>query len=431
MVNRMRPTPDVDTWLVLTQYYPPEIGAPQIRLRCLVRELQRHGKAVLVRTAMPSYPEGRIHSGYRGQLFRTELIDNVEVRRTWAFAATGKSTLMRLLNYCCFALTVLPAVLFGARPDVCFVEAQPLPLGIVALLLKLFRGVPYIYNVPDLQVDVARDLGFLRSSSALSAARKLETLLLRNAMSVSTVSVGFMNHMRDRGVSADRITFLPNGADTNLMQPRSPESSMIERFGVKRKFTFVYVGTHAFYHGLDTLVAAAELLKEDPTIRILMVGHGPERDRIRQLVEAKALPNVVFGEVPYEETAELYSIAHAALAMLRNLPVAEGMRLSKIFPALSCGVPVIYSGAGEAADLLTVHGCGLVTPPEDAAALATTIRSLASNPTFRNELGARGRQYVEEQYSWSTIVERWLAALSGLRAGPRESLPIQQPTAAD
>src|SRR5439155_11600544 len=110
------------------------------------------------------------------------------------------------------------------------------------------------------------------------------------------------------------------------------------------KKAFVYVGTHAYYHGLDTLIAAAEILKTDREIKIVMVGDGPERERIRGLAHEKGLDNVVFACVPYERTDELYSVAYAALATLRNVPVAKGMRLSKIFPALSCGVPVIYSG---------------------------------------------------------------------------------------
>src|SRR5437868_5031039 len=139
-----------ERWLVLTQYYPPEIGAPQIRLRCFVRELRRHGKNVSVVTAMPNYPAGRIFEGYRGRFSCHEKVDGVDVRRTWVYAATGKQTFARLLNYCSFTVTALMLVLLGRRPDVIFLEAQPLPLGLVPLLMKDLRGGPYIYNVPDL-----------------------------------------------------------------------------------------------------------------------------------------------------------------------------------------------------------------------------------------------------------------------------------------
>lgn len=404
-------TSALQRWLILTQYYPPEVGAPQIRLRCFARELLRHGKDVFVTTAMPSYPRGKIFDEYRGRLFSTERIDEVQVRHVWAYAATGGATLARLLNYFSFAINVLPVVLFGCRPDVIFVEAQPLPLGIVALFAKVLRGIPYIYNVPDLQVDVARELGFLRRQILLKIAERLETLLLRNAMKVSTVTNAFMAHFEARGVSPSRITFLPNGADTELLYPGEACSEYHEIFQLQEKVAFVYVGTHAFYHGLDTLVRAAELLKEDRRIRIVMIGDGPERERIRNLVSAKGLENVVFGRVPYERTSDLYSVAYASIATLRNIPVAQAMRLSKVFPSLSCGVPVIYSGRGEAAELLTQHRCGVTVNPEDSNALAEAMVRLADNPSLRNELGKNGRALVQHEYSWSTIVDRWLREL--------------------
>ena len=86
-------------------------------------------------------------------------------------------------------------------------------------------------------------------------------------------------------------------------------------------------------------------------IVFLMVGEGPERARLKAKCVDRKLDNVIFGTSPYEEMDQLYSIAFASIATLRNIEVAKGMRLSKIFPSLSCGVPVIYSGFGEAADL--------------------------------------------------------------------------------
>jgi colanic acid biosynthesis glycosyl transferase WcaI len=312
------------------------------------------------------------------------------------------------LNYCCFAMTALPLVCCSKPPDVVFVEAQPLPLGIVTLLLKLVRGVPYIYNVPDLQVAVARDLGFLRHGIVLFAAEQLESVLLMNAAHVSTVTRGFMKHFEDRGVPAARITFLPNGADTEFLKPSAPSALLIEEWGLKDKLIFVYVGTHAYYHGLDTLLEAAELLIADSQIEFVLVGNGPERERLRRLAEDKRLGNVLFASASYERMNDLYSIAYASIATLRDIPVADGMRLSKIFPALSCGVPVVYSGRGEAAELLKEHDCGIVVDPEAPAALAAAVKQLAADQSWRRRLGTNGRRYVENEYSWTHIVDRWL-----------------------
>ncbi len=395
-------------WLVVSQYYAPEMGAPQIRLRCVVRELRRHGIAVEVLTALPNYPAGVIFDGYRGRWSVRETIDGVDVHRTWVHGATGKSARARLANYFSFTLSALLAVARAPRPDLIFLESQPLSLGVVGLFAKWFRGVPYVYNVPDLQVDVARQMGFLRNETLLKVATGLENLFLRRAERVSTVTEDFMRHFVGRGVEADRVTFLPNGADTEFLRPRDPDPALLERWGLRGKKVFLYVGTHAFYHGLDTLIEAAEKLKDRGDLAFLLVGDGPERPRLKRLAEEKGLKNVVFGASPYDEMDRLYSIAWASVATLRNIEVAKGMRLSKIFPSLSCAVPVVYAGAGEAAGILRDRRCGVVTPPEDSGALAAALAALADDPARRAAMGRAGRDLVLADYSWKTIVERWL-----------------------
>jgi glycosyltransferase involved in cell wall biosynthesis len=92
------------------------------------------------------------------------------------------------------------------------------------------------------------------------------------------------------------------------------------------------------------------------------------------------------------------------------------MRPSKLFPALSCGVPVIFSGCGEAAELIEHNECGLAVPPEDSAALAQAMMKLADDPALRQQMGKNGRLLAEREYSWSGIVQRWLAGMQNARS---------------
>jgi glycosyltransferase involved in cell wall biosynthesis len=398
-------------WLILTQYYPPEIGAPQIRLRSVARILRQRGIAVEILTAMPNYPAGKIFPGYTGRWHMREEIDGIAVRRTWVYAGTGKSASIRLANYFSFTCTALLATLTGPRPDVMFVESQPLSLGLIAILMKWLRGVPYIYNVPDLQIDVAQQLGFMHNRGLLRFAASLETFFLHQSWKIATVTHRFIEHFHNRGLPRTQITFLPNGADTEFLKPQMPSRALLDRWKLHGKKVFLYVGTHAYYHGLDTLIEAAALLRERADIVFLMIGNGPERARLKQVSAHRGLTNMIFGQSPYEEMAHLYSIAYASVATLRKIEVAKSMRLSKVFPSLSCAVPVIYAGVGEAAELLEAHKCGVVVAPEAPTLLAQAIARLASDPTRRHEMGYAGRALVEREYSWSTIVGRWLAEI--------------------
>lgn len=384
------------------------MGAPQIRLRSMVQELTRRGYRVEVVTAMPNYPTGRVQPGYKGKFYVRETRDDVLIKRTWIYAATGKGVVQRLANYLSFTVTALPAVLFSPRPDVLFVESQPLSLGLIAVLMKWVRGIPFIYNVPDLQVDVARQVGFLRNQFVLSMAFRLENFFLHQSWKVSTVTYGFVDHFIGRGLDRSKVTFLPNGADTEFLKPKEPNHMLLDRWELHGKKVFLYVGTHAYYHGLDTLIDAAALLSDRSDIAFLLVGDGPERKRLIAKAKDLNLRNIKFGTSPYEEMRDLYSIAYASVAVLRDLEVSKGMRLSKVFPSLSCAVPVVYSGSGEAANLLESESCGVVVPPEDARALANALAGLAADAAARDRMGVAGRSFTEREHSWRVIVARWL-----------------------
>jgi colanic acid biosynthesis glycosyl transferase WcaI len=414
-------------WLILTQYYPPEIGAPQIRLRSLARQLCRRGFKVEVLTAMPNYPTGKIFPGYSGRWQMREEMDGIQIRRTWIYAGTGKSVPVRLANYLSFTFTSLLAALTAPRPDVMLVESQPLSLGLVAILMRYLRGVRYIYNVPDLQVDVAQQLGFMRNRHILRLALALENFFLRQSWKISTVTHRFIDHFQSRGLHRTQITFLPNGADSEFLRPQTPSLELLDRWGLHGKKVFLYVGTHAYYHGLDTLIEAATMLRNQSDLVFLMIGNGPERARLKQMSGERGLSNVIFGQSSYEEMDQLYSIAYASIATLRNIEVAQSMRLSKVFPSLSCQVPVIYAGVGEAAELLKANQCGMVVKPEEPSLLAQAISSLASNPTKQNEMGRAGRALVEREYSWSTIVSRWLQELE-VSDAKKSTIPQKTPT---
>ena len=395
-------------WLIITQYYAPEIGAPQIRLRSVVKELSRLGADVTVLTGMPNYPKGKKFAAYRYKIFMRERIDGITVHRVWMYAGSGKSTLTRLLNYLSFSLMAMPLALLGRRQDVVFIEGQPLSLGIAGILLKCFRGIPFIYNMPDLQVDVARQLGFIRRERLLDYAQSLEKSIIDRCWKVSTVSNGFIHRLQESGLPRSRITFLPNGADAVAFHPKAANTRLLRRWSLHGKKVFLYVGTHAYYHGLDTLVDAARILAHDTNIVFLLVGEGPERERLMVLAEQQKLTNIVFGSSPYRERVDLYSIAYAPIALLRDLPVAEMMRPAKIFPSLSCGVPVIYSGTGETAELLEEYECGIAVPPEDPESLASAILTSTANETSMRTMGMAGRKLVESSYNWPTIVQNWI-----------------------
>src|SRR5262249_37032547 len=138
---------------------------------------------------------------------------------------------------------------------------------------------------------------------------------------------------------------------------------------------FLYAGTHGYAQGLGGILDAAELLRDRPDIVFLLVGGGPEKGRLRRLAEEGCLARGRFPDPPPPPAMPaVFSEARASIVPLLDRPLFRGARPSKIFPSLACATPVIYSGVGEAAELIESSGAGLVVPPERPAELAAAVR---------------------------------------------------------
>jgi colanic acid biosynthesis glycosyl transferase WcaI len=402
--------------LLLTQYYAPESGAAAIRLQAMVRELHRLGFEVRVVTGMPNYPGGRIYTGFEKRLWMKDRIDGVPVTRVWLYPAAGKGAIKRLVNYLTFTATGAVALLFEPRADLLFVEAQPITLAVPALMNRVIRGTPYVYNTPDLQVEYADEDQWLGIRLLIGVARTLEGFLMKQALSVTTVTHAFMDHFhRERGLPRERLTFLPNGADINLLRPLPPDAALAARLGLADRKVFTFAGTFAPYQGLQVIIDAATRLRHRRDLVFLMVGDGPVRRELMEEAARRQLTNVVFEPtVPMATMPALMSITWAALVVLRKLQIATKMRLAKAVPPLACGVPLVFAGWGETAAMVERERVGLVVEPENAEALAGAIESIADDPEARQAMSVRARALAERDFSWPMIVERWVEQIERL-----------------
>jgi glycosyltransferase involved in cell wall biosynthesis len=410
--------------LILTQYYAPEPGAPSIRLCALAHELSRRGCEVRVLTGMPNYPTGKILTGYDGRLTMRETIDEVPIRRGWLYPASGKHPLRRLLNYLSFTATGAVMLATEPRADLVFVEAQPITLAVPALFNRLLRRTPYVYNTPDLQVEYADEDQWIGVRVLVRAARRLEGLLMRRALAVTTVTHAFIEHFhKERDVPRGQLTFLPNGADTERLRPLPRDAALAARLGVGDRKVFTYAGTHAPYQGLDVILDAAKLLRHRSDIVFLMVGDGPLRQQLIDRAAAERIDNVLFRRSPFEEMPNLMSLTFASLVVLRRMEIATKMRLSKAIPPLACGVPIIYAGWGETAEIVERERVGVTVEPENAEALAGAVKRLADAPDVRDALGRRGRALAEREFSWSYIVGDWMRQIGRVAQGLDPQVP--------
>ena len=205
---------------ILTQYYPPEMGAAQSRLSDLALRLRDRGHDVVVLTSMPNYPHGRILAGYGG-LLRRERRPEADVIRTWIWPSSSRRTLPRMLSYLSFSAS---AAVAGAaklpRLDILITESPPLTLGATGWLLAKLKRARFVLNVSDLWPESAVELGMLSpTGKAASLAYRLEAFCYRKAWRVSGQSREILASVERRFPGVATIPLL-GGVDTDRFDPK-------------------------------------------------------------------------------------------------------------------------------------------------------------------------------------------------------------------
>ena len=410
-------------FLFITQYFPPDIGATQVRLASTIRELIRVGHDAEVVTAVPHYPEGRISPEYRGTFYRKETWEGITVHRLWVYPASGAG-LRRILNYLSFTFSSLFGIFLARRPDCVFVESPPLFLTFPAYLASRWWKARLIFNVADLWPDSVHSVGAISDGWLLRAARRFEKWSYRRATFINALTDRMCETLlKEKGIAPEKLLFLPNGVDTDLFKPMPPDESLLQELRLQGKRIALYIGSHGYVAGLETVLNAAKSLQKDSDIHFLFVGAGSDKPRLLSLAEQLDLGNVSFlPAVPLDQVPRSLSIASCCLITARNYAICDGARPAKTFVIMASGKPIVLSHNGEAGDLLRRSGAGVVIPAEDSNALAEAVRSLLNDPARSELLGRKGRQYAEENFRWSDLVRDWLrqmeARSSTLR--PRE-----------
>ncbi|MGE0821955.1 MAG: glycosyltransferase family 4 protein [Candidatus Binatia bacterium] len=393
--------------LMLTQYYPPEIGAPQARLSELAGHFVRRGHTVTVLTAMPNYPTGKIHAGYGG-VWQREDRDGVNVIRTFIYPTQKADFLRRLTNYFSFVLSsgLLGSVL-TRRLDFLLVESPPLFLGLSGYWLSRLKRARLIFNVSDLWPQSAVDLGVLRRESvACHISERLEAFCYRHAWLVTGQSRSILTSIATR--FPERPTFhLSNGVDTQRFSPCTVGETLRGSFGINGSFVALYAGLHGLAQGLDQILSAAEGMQRDHDVQFLLVGDGPEKKALMAQAQQRNLTNLRFLDPrPAREMPALLATADAILVTLKkHIP---GAVPSKLYEAMASEKPVILVASGEAADIVRAGQAGLVVEPGDDIGLRHAVQTLSIEPALCRVLGQNGRRAAEQHFDRAKIASRFI-----------------------
>jgi glycosyltransferase involved in cell wall biosynthesis len=390
--------------LYLSQYFPPEVGATQTRAYEMARGLVQAGHRVTMIAEVPNHPSGIVPPEYRGQWVERSQLDGIDVLRVWVKASPNKTFRTRMAFYLSYmADAALVGALKARGPfDVVYATSPPLFVGAAGLALHWLKRAPFVFEVRDLWPESAVALGELRSPRAIAWAGQLEELCYNRASRIVVVTEGIRQRLIERGIPAGKLALLPNGANTDLFQPQPALGAQFRTaHGLPADaFVAVYAGIHGIAQGLETVLHAASLLRNEPGVRFVLVGEGPVKAELQASRAELNLDNVLMlPEQPRSAMPAILSASDAAIVPLRKLDLFQGALPSKMFDAWACELPLLLSIDGEARRTLDAAQGGLYVPPEDPAALAQAIRSLAAQPDRGRSLGQNGRRYTEQHHS--------------------------------
>jgi glycosyltransferase involved in cell wall biosynthesis len=393
---------------LLTQYYPPEVGAPQARIAALARGLSARGAEVTVHTCFPHYPSGAIQPPYRNRLLSRESDRGARLLRSAVYPAANRGFARRLAGHASFAASALATARAAGPADVVVVETPPLFLAGAAIPYARITGARLVVNVADLWPDSAIELGALRSPAAIRGARAVERAAYRAATAITCPTEGIVASLERRPESAGKVSLMRPAVDLERFESAATTAVAAAN---GRPTRMLYAGTVGMAAGLDTLLEAAEELERTtgaPPIEVTIAGDGAEGPRLRARLADGGPANVrMLGAVSSDQIPGLYADSDVAVVMLRDRPIFHGALPTKMLEAMAASRPVILSARGESARLIESEGAGIVVEPENPTALATAVTELAVNPSRRAHLGAAGRRAVEKGFGREAWLDRW------------------------
>jgi lipopolysaccharide/colanic/teichoic acid biosynthesis glycosyltransferase/glycosyltransferase involved in cell wall biosynthesis len=407
--------------LYATQWFEPEPVLKGIGFARLMRE---RGHDVRVVTGFPNYPGGRLYPGYRLSLCRREVMDGIPVDRVLLYPSHSRSAIGRAVNYLSFAASMTIYGPFTRRPDVLYAYHPPLTVGLAAAAIAAVRRIPLVYDIQDLWPDTLAATGMLTNRRMLALVGWLCRLVYARPGRIIVQSKGFTRALTDRGVLPAKIEVIANWANEDGLRPTGSATEYAAEFA--GRFNVVYAGTMGPAQGLDPVLDAAErVAAEEPKVQFVFVGGGIEVERLKARAAEVGATSVRFlPPLPQTEIAGLLALADVLLVHLKNAPLFRITIPSKTQFYLALGKPILAGLAGDAADLITSAGAGIVVPPGDADALADAALRLARLPAQAlAAMGAAGRIFYERELCARIGVDRTVAIIATAVAARRNERP--------
>jgi glycosyltransferase involved in cell wall biosynthesis len=391
--------------LMVSQYFPPEPGAPSNRVSAFVEAMVRRGHRVTVVCEFPCYPTGILRKADKWKLFRREKRDGYTVVNTYVMTFPVKNNIKRMLYYISFAVSSFFAVILLRRHDVVMVSSPPIFFAYSSMIAALIKRSRFIVDIRDLWPDTAKEVEAVSSGRLMKWGAFLERGLYKNATRIFTVSEGIKSKIEQRG-GKDKTSIVYNGSFEEILRWQGSVAQVRERYGWTNKIVITYAGIIGL--GQDILAALPQITKvRRDDIEFVFIGDGPQKADLVSGFKREGFKNVRFFEAMSQAEVIPYLYASDVLmVILREIPFFNSAIPSKFFDSMAVGKPIITNVDGELRKIMENNQTGLYFSWRIDGSFAEAVTTLASSPELRKKMGENGKILVADRYLRSIIAER-------------------------
>jgi glycosyltransferase involved in cell wall biosynthesis len=396
--------------IFVNRYFYPDVSATSQMLFDLAQRLAAHSIEVHVVCSR------QLYDNPAASLPASGFVQGVRVHRIWTSRFGRDRLLGRAVDYASFYVTAAVKLLsMVRRNDTVVAKTDPPLISIVATAVTKLRGAHLVNWLQDIFPEVASHLGANPLPRWLDEAlRNFRDRSLKAARLNVVLGERMREHLQGRRIPAEQICIIENWADAEAITPMPVDSSELRRtLELTGRFVVAYSGNMGRAHEFETILGAAEQLRNDPRIVFLMIGGGVKLQQLRNAVEAGKLSNFRF--LPYQPREMLSdSLAAADVHLACLLPELEGLIVpSKFYGILAAGRPGIFIGDtdGELAHVIREANCGAAFAIGDSAGLAGELERLMNDKDERTDMGSRARSLLIERYTADRAAQQWLTIL--------------------
>ncbi len=396
--------------LVLNQYYWPGVEATAHLLTELCEALAEEYDVEVITGALHGY-EDEPAAGER---------NGVRIVRVASTAYERSQLGRRAANYFSYLGSALGHALRGPRPDLVLCMTDPPIIGDLGVAVGRRFDTPVLVISQDVFPEIATELGRLRNPAVVGVLGVLVGAYLRRADRIVAIGETMRERLEAKGAPPERVRVIPNWVDTNAITPQPRDNAWAQKHDLASRFVVMHSGNVGHAQDLDSLVRSVTFLRDLDDLRVVIAGFGARHSEMVGLSRRLEVGDRV-RFFPYQPRERLpLSLSSADLHVVGLAKGLAGYVVpSRLYGILAAGRPVIAAaeGTSETARLVGDIGCGIVIEPGSPELLARTIRAASEGAFDLEEMGRRGREYVEREADRSVAMRRYRALVSELVNG--------------